>query len=242
MSTESHRITVSGIRVAVVRKAIQNLHLGVYPPHGRVRVAAPLAVTDEAVRLAVVRKLGWIRRQRAQFDAQPRQSRREFVSGESHYFFGRRCRLRVHHRDGAARAALRGKTVIDLFVRPATNAEDRERTLQNWYRSELKELVPTLLEKWQQRLGVRVDAWGIKRMKTKWGSCTIDARRVWFNLELAKKTARCVEYIVVHELMHLRERHHGDAFVALMDKALPSWRQRRAELNRAPLGHETWEY
>jgi predicted metal-dependent hydrolase len=106
----------------------------------------------------------------------------------------------------------------------------------------LKELVPTLLEKWQRRLGVRVDGWGVKRMKTKWGSCTIDARRAWFNLELAKKPARCVEYLVVHEVMHLRERRHGDAFIALMDKALPSWRQRRAELNRAPLGHETWEY
>ncbi len=242
MSTETHQIIVSGIRVAVVRKAIKNLHLGVYPPHGRVRVAAPLAVTDEAVRLAVVRKLGWIRRQRAQFDAQPRQSRREFVSGESHYFFGRRCRLRVHHQEGPARAALRGKSVIDLFVRPGANAEDRERTLQRWYRSELKELVPTLLEKWQRALSVRVAAWGVKKMKTRWGSCTIDARRIWLNSELVKKPVRCLEFIAVHELMHLRERHHGERFVKLMDNALPSWRARRAELNRAPLAQETWEY
>lgn len=242
MSTEPLQITVSGIRVVVVRKAIKNLHLGVYPPHGRVRVAAPLAVSDEAVRLAVIGKLGWIRRQRAGFAAQARQSRRELVSGESHFFLGRQCRLQVHRQDGPARVALRGKTVIDLFVRPGASLEDRERTLQRWYRDELKALVPPLLQKWQGVLGVRAVFWGVKRMKTKWGSCTVGTRRVWLNLELIKKPARCLEYIVVHELVHLRERHHGNAFVALMDKSLPSWRSRRAELNRAPLAHDTWEY
>lgn len=242
MSTETHRITVSGVRVTVVRKNIKNLHLGVYPPDGRVRVATPLAVSDEAVRLAVVGKLGWIRRQRARFASQPRQSRREMVSGESHYFLGRRCRLQVHSRDEPVRVSLRGKSVIDLSIRPGMSVEERELLLQRWYRTQLKSLVPPLLEKWQRALGVQVAAWGVKRMKTKWGGCTIDARRVWVNLELAKKPARCLEYIVVHELLHLRERHHGDAFVKLMDGALPSWRTLRTELNRAPLGHETWEY
>lgn len=242
MNTETRQITVGGVRVTVVRKAIKNLHLGVYPPHGRVRVAAPLTVSDEAVRLAVVGKLGWIRRQRARFEAQPRQSRREIVSGESHYFLGRRCRLQVHHREEPARVALRGKTVIDLFVRPGASIAARERVLQRWYRAELKALVPPLLETWQRALGVRVAAWGVKKMKTKWGSCTIDARRVWLNLELVKKPVRCLEYIVIHELLHLRERHHGERFVKLMDSALPSWRARRAELNRAPLANESWEY
>jgi len=242
VSTETHQITVSGVRVTVVRKAIKNLHLGVYPPHGRVRVAAPLAISDEAVRLAVVGKLGWIRRQRARFEAQPRQSRRDMVSGESHYFLGRRCRLQVHHQEGPARAVLRGKTIIDLYVRLGANAEERDRALQRWHRAELRELIPPLLEKWQRSLGVQAADWGIKRMKTKWGGCTIDARRIWLNLELVKKPVRCLEYIVVHELMHLRERHHGDAFIKLMDRALPSWRTRRVELNRAPLAQETWEY
>jgi predicted metal-dependent hydrolase len=242
MSTETHQITVCGVRVTVVRKAIKNLHLGVYPPHGRVRVAAPLTVSEEAVRLAVVGKLGWIKRQRARFEAQPRQSRRELVNGESHYFLGRRCRLQVHHRKGPSWAALRGKTVIDLFVRPGATAEERDRILQRWYRAELKALVPPLLEKWQRALGVQAVAWGIKKMKTKWGSCTIDARRLWINLELIKKPVRCLEYIAIHELMHLRERHHGNAFIKLMDKALPTWRTHRAELNRAPLAQENWEY
>lgn len=242
VSTETHQISVSGVRVTVVRKDIKNLHLGVYPPNGRVRVAAPPSVSDEAVRLAVVGKLGWIRRQRARFEAQPRQSQREMVGGESHYFLGRRCRLQVHYHAGSPRAALRGKTVIDLFVRPGSSVEERERVLQRWYRAELKTLTPPLLEKWQRALGVQVAAWGVRRMKTRWGSCTIDAGRVWLNLELVKKPVRCLEYIVVHELMHLRERHHGEVFVELMDNALPSWRARRAELNRTPLAQETWEY
>jgi len=233
---------VGGLRVAVVRKAIKHLHLGVYPPHGRVRVAAPLAVADEAVRLAVIGKLGWIKRQRAKFENQPRQSRREMVSGETHYFLGWRCRLHVHRQEGPSRVALRGKAAIDLFIRPGATREEREQVLQQWYRRQIKLLVPPLFEKWQRALGVKARAWGIKRMKTKWGSCTIEAGRVWLNLELVKKPARCLEYLVVHELMHLRERHHGERFTALMDRALPSWRTRRAELNRAPLAQDTWEY
>jgi hypothetical protein len=192
--------------------------------------------------LAVIGKLGWIRRQWAKFEAQRRQTRRELVSGESHYYLGRRCRLQVRYQDGPTRVALRGKTGIDLFVRQGATVDDRERILQRWYRSVLRLQVPPLLEKWQRALGVQVADVRIKRMKTKWGSCTIGARRIWLNLELVKKPARCLEYIVIHELMHLRERHHGEAFIKLIDKALPSWRQRRAELNRAPLGHETWEY
>src|SRR5690606_29660818 len=175
MSIESRNITVSGLTVEVVRKPIKNLHLGVYPPQGRVRVAAPLAVDDEAVRLAVVGKLGWIKRQRAKFQAQPRQSQRRMVSGESHYFFGQRYRLRVHESSGAAlHIALRGKACMDLFVRPETTVERREQVLQDFYRAELKRLVPELLEKWQPKLGVEVRAWGIKRMKTKWGTCHIE--------------------------------------------------------------------
>ena len=123
MNIETHRITVSGITVEVVRKAIKNLHLGVYPPHGRVRVAAPLAVSDDAVRLAVISRLGWIKRQRAKFDAQPRQSQREMVNGESHYFLGQRYRLNVIEHNGAGKVVLRNKAAIDLYVRPGSDAE-----------------------------------------------------------------------------------------------------------------------
>jgi predicted metal-dependent hydrolase len=235
MNTESRNITVSGLTVEVVRKPIKNLHLGVYPPQGRVRVAAPLAVDDEAVRLAVVGKLGWIKRQRAKFQAQPRQSQRRMVSGESHYFLGRRYRLRVHETTGALRIALRGTATMDLFVRPDTTAERREQVLHDFYRAELKRLLPELLDKWQPKLGVEARAWGIKRMKTKWGTCNIEARRIWLNLELAKKPVQCLEYILVHELAHLHERHHNERFTALLDQHLPNWRLLREGLNQSML-------
>jgi len=236
------RMTVSGIAVEVVRKDIKNLHLGVYPPVGRVRVATPLVVSDEAVRLAVIDKLGWIKRQRAQFAKQPRQSEREMVNGESHYFLGQRYRLRLHEVNGSGRVALRGIASLDLFVRPGSGREQREELLHRWYREQLKVLIKPLVDQWQSALGVEAAAWGVKKMKTKWGSCSVDARRIWVNLELAKKPTACLEYIVVHELLHLLERSHSDRFVALMDEHLPDWRSRRAALNAGALGYESWDY
>jgi predicted metal-dependent hydrolase len=242
MNTEIRHFTVGGIKVEVLRKDIKNLHLGVYPPAGRVRVAVPLVISDEAVRLAVIDKLGWIKRQKAKFAEQPRQSQREMVNGESHYFLGRRYRLRVHEQDAPARVALRGIANLDLFVRPGTSAEQREAILLRWHREKLKALIPPLLDKWQPILGVQAAAWGVKKMKTKWGSCNPASRRVWINLELAKKPVQCLEYIVVHELVHLLERHHNERFAALIEAHVPLWRQYRAMLNKAPLGHEEWDY
>jgi len=240
MNTEQYHITVGGVRVHVIRKAIKNLHLGVYPPRGRVRVAAPVALSKEAVRLAVVGKLAWIKRQRAKFDAQPRQSEREMVSGESHYFLGRRYRLRVVEDKGAGRVIRRNSTTLELHVRPGLDANDRERVLKQWYRQQLRELVPPLLEKWEAVLGVRAAGWGIKKMKTKWGSCNADSRRIWLNLELAKKPVQCLDYMICHELAHFTERRHNDRFLALMDRHLPTWRLQRQELNVSPLAHENW--
>src|SRR6266404_2307211 len=222
MSIETNQITVSGLKNSIVRKAIKNLHLGVYPPRGRVRVAAPLAVTDDAVRLAVIGKLGWIKRQQSKFKAQPRQSEREMVSGESHYFLGRRYRLRVIQKDkGPANVVLRNRSTIELQVPAESSATQREQVLQRWYRQQLRILIPPLLEKWEYKLGVEVGDWRIKKMKTKWGACTAKARRIWLNLELAKKPVQCIEYIIAHELAHLIERHHNDRFVSIMDKHLP---------------------
>ena len=242
MIIKPRQITVSGVRVQVFRKGIKNLHLGVYPPHGRVRVAAPLRVSDDAVRLAVIGKLGWIKRQRARFEAQPRQSAREMVSGESHYFLGRRYRLRVIESDGAAGVTLRNKSTLELHVRPETHTVQRYRVLHEWYRQRLKELIPPLVKKWQMALGVAVPAWSVKKMKTRWGTCNVEARRVWLNLELAKKPVQCLEYIVAHELVHLIERNHNDRFVSILERHLPQWRLNRQELNSAPLANETWSY
>lgn len=242
MNTESREIVVGGLPVQIVRKAIKNLHLGVYPPNGRVRVAAPLAVSDHAVRLAVVGKLGWIKRQRARFADQPRQSKRELVSGETHYFLGRRYRLRVVEDPGPGHVMLRSRTTLELWIRPGSNASAREQVLQRWYRDRLRELVPPLLAKWEPILGAHPADWRIRKMKTKWGTCSVDARRIWLNLELAKKPARCLEYLVVHELVHLVERRHNDSFTHMMDQHLPLWRQHRQELNSAPIAHANWSY
>ena len=233
-------ITVSGIRVHIERKDIKNLHLGVYPPNGRVRVAAPLVISDEAVRLAVVGKLGWIKRQQAQFADQPRQSAREMVNGESHYVLGRRYRLRVHEQPGKQYVALRGITSLDLFVNPGRSTAQREAVLLRWYRQQLNERIAPLVAQWEQTLGVQANAWGIKRMKTKWGSCNPVSKRLWFNLELAKKPVQCLEYIVAHELAHLLEGNHTERFRALLDQHLPTWQQWREVLNQMPLGHERW--
>ena len=240
MTTEAQTLTVSGIRVSVVHKAIKNLHLGVYPPDGRVRVAAPLALSDAAVRVAIVGKLRWIKRQQSSFERQARESQRELVSGESHYYRGRRYRLQVVEADGLPRVELRGHHILVLHVRPEWTVEDRERLLHRWYRERLRELSVGLIQKWQAKLGVEVRAWGIKRMKTKWGSCNSKARRIWLNLELIKKPPACLEYVVVHELVHLVAPKHDERFLRLMDRQVPTWRRRRAELNAAPLTNEGW--
>jgi predicted metal-dependent hydrolase len=240
MITESHSLTVSGLRVSVVRKAIRNLHLGVYPPDGRIRVAAPLAVSDAAVRVAVVGKLAWIKRQRASFERQARESQREMVSGESHYYRGRRYRLQVIETDARPRVELRGHHALLLHVRPEWTPGDREHLLQRWYRERLRELVAPLLERWRDELDVTVREWGIKRMKTKWGSCNSSARRIWLNLELIKKPPACLEYVLVHEMTHLVARNHDERFLGIMNRYLPTWRRRRTELNAAPLAKEAW--
>lgn len=240
MSTETREITVAGMQVLVVRKAIKNLHLAVYPPHGRVRVAAPLAVSDDAVSLAVIRRLGWIKQQQRRFEAQPRESAREMVNGESHYFMGRRYRLRVVEGTGAGRVVVRNTSIMELYVRPGANTAEREQVMERWYRQRLKELVPPLLDKWQEILGVELSGWGIRKMRTRWGACQQTARRIWLNPELAKKAPECLEYLVVHELTHLQARHHDEQFQALMDRYLPRWRLYRQELNAAPLSHALW--
>lgn len=231
-----------GISIEVVRKDIKNLHLGVYPPDGRVRVAVPQRLDDEDVRLAVISRLGWVRRQQQQFEDQERQSQREMISGESHYLWGRRYRLDVVEQDGPASVSLPNSRWMELRVRPGTDRDKREAVLHRWYRQHLREQIPPLIAKWEPKIGVDVAEWRIKRMKTRWGTCNIEARRIWLNLELAKKPISCLEYILVHEMVHFLERHHNEQFGEWMDKVMPQWRLYRDELNRAPLAHEDWEY
>jgi predicted metal-dependent hydrolase len=235
-------IKVSGIEVQVVRKGIKNLHLGVYPPDGRVRVAVPEHVTDDNIRLAVVSKLGWIKRQQKDFKNQSRQSERQYISGESHFVFGKSYRLQLLEREGKPEVSRLNSGKLKLYVRPGATIEIKEKVMNAWYREELKKVIPELLKKWEPIVGKRVKDWGVRKMKTKWGSCNTEAHRIWLNLELAKKPPECLEYILVHELTHLHERNHNQRFKELLDQYLPNWRISKKALNSSPLAHEEWEY
>ncbi|AZZ79743.1 metal-dependent hydrolase [Gordonia alkanivorans] len=239
MSTASAYLSIRGIDVDVIYKDIKNLHIGVYPPLGRVRVAAPKRLDDEQVRLAVIQRLPWIKRQREQLTAAPRQSEREMTTGESHYVWGVRKRLKVVERPGRAHLEPESDRLV-LYVPPGTDAENRRRYLDRWYREQLRHALPDLITAWEGKLGVAVPKWSIRRMKTKWGSCNRETRHIWFNVELAKKHPDCLEYIVVHEMTHYFERNHGERFTALMDQYLPDWRSRREQLNTSPLAAEDW--
>lgn len=232
-------MTVSGIEIDVVHKDIKNLHISVYPPIGRVRVAAPLWIDWDTVRRAVIQRLPWIKGEQERFQKVQRQTPREMVSGETHYVWGKRYLLDVSKNSGNPKITLAGNTLW-LYSPEGSSAEDRFKILDRWYRRELKKHLPELLAKWERIVGVKVSKYQVKRMKTKWGTCNSDTATLWFNPELAKKNPRCLEYIVVHELTHLLERQHNERFIGLMNQFLPDWEARRDELNGAPLAAEDW--
>ena len=239
MSTADAYLSVRGIDIDVVYKDIKNLHIGVYPPMGRVRVAAPKRLDDDQVRLAIIQRLPWIKRRREQLQTAERQSEREMVTGESHYVWGTRHRLKVVERPGRPHLELDGSRLL-LYVPAGTSTARRRELLDHWYREQLRNAIPVAIATWEGKLDVAVPKWSIRRMKTKWGSCNRETGHIWFNVELAKKHPDCLEYIVVHEMTHYLERNHGGRFTSLMDRFLPDWRSRRDQLNHAPLGHEEW--
>lgn len=236
-----HQISVSNIKIDIEKKDIKNLHLGVYPPNGRVRVAAPLKVNEESIRLFIISKLSWIKKHQRSFAAQERETEREFISGESHYFNGRRYLMNVIASKGKATIELRHKH-IDLFVKPGSSHRYKATIMAKFYRNHLNEQIPSLIEKWEKKMKLKVKEYGIKQMKTKWGTCNIEAKRIWVNLELAKKNLDCLEYIIVHEMVHLLERHHNNIFISHMNHYLPNWRALKIELNKSPVSHSDWNY
>lgn len=236
------QITISNIKIDVVRKDIKNIHLAVYPPTGRVRIAAPLKVTEDTIRLFAISKLSWIRRNQRKFEGQERISPREYKQRESHYFQGRRYLLNIVETDKMQKVVLKNKKFIELHIKPDTLTSKRHEILTEWYRIQLKKQIPAIIDKWEKILNVKVDDWQVKQMKTKWGACNIEKKRIWLNLELAKKPEHCLEYIIVHEMVHLLERHHNDRFLYYMDTHLPNWRQLKTELNKLPVSHADWNY
>jgi len=236
------QITINDIVIDVVRKNIKNVHLAVYPPTGRVRIAAPLTMNEDAIRLFAISKLAWIKRNQRKFENQERIPQREYKQRESHYFQGKRYLLNIVETDQSPKVVLKNKKFIELHIKPNTSTAKRHEILTEWYRSELKKSIPPLIEKWEKILNVKVNEWYVKQMKTKWGSCNIEKKRIWLNLELAKKPEHCLEYIIVHEMVHLLERHHNDRFLYFMDTYLPNWRQLKDELNKLPVSHADWSY
>jgi len=241
VNTDTQQLTLGDITVDVVLKNIRNIHLSVYPPTGRVRIAAPERMTLDTIRIYAISKLSWIRQQQRKFREQPRETLREYLNKEGHYFLGKRYLLRIVDQATPSQVKLRQST-IDLHIRPDASPEKRQLVMEQWYREQLKELVPPIIRIWEEKMGVSLDEFQVKKMKTRWGTCNPDAKRMWLNLELAKKPLHCIEYIVVHELVHLLERSHNNRFVAYMDHFLPDWKESRHDLNKLPVSHWDWEY
>lgn len=242
MNTNSYMLKVGVVEALVVRKPIKHVHLSVLPPDGKVRVTAPISMNDDAIRVLLATRLGWIDRQQAKFRNQQRQTAREFVSGETHYLFGRRYRLEAKYEDAPPRVEARSNGKLFLYVRPKASQAKREEVVTEWYRGQLHTVVEGLIASWQPKIGVRPSVWTIKRMKTRWGTCNKDKKRILLNLELAKKPVSCIEYVVVHELIHLIEKTHNERFAQLMTQYLPKWKSQKQELNRFILSHEEWHY
>ncbi len=234
-------IQLGNISIEVEQKNIKNLHLSVYPPIGRVRIAAPLKMNLDTIRIYAISKLSWIKKQQEKILSQKREAPREYLNKESHYFLGKRFLLKVIEVDNVPVVNLTHKT-IELYVRPGSSTEKRKEILDNWYREQLRALAADFIAQWEKKMKLKVSELGIKKMKTKWGTCNEEAKRIWLNFELVKKPIQCIEYIVVHELVHFKERNHNDKFVAYMNHYLPEWKQLKKELNKLPVSHVDWGY
>lgn len=234
-------LKLGDIALDVVLKDIKNVHLSVYPPTGRVRISAPKRMSIDTIRVFAISKLDWIKQQQTKLREQERETPRDYVDRESHSVWGKRYLLTVCESDEPPSVELQHSRLL-LRVRPRTDADKRQALIENWYRAQLKQAVPPLLTRWQPRLGVRVERFFVQRMKTRWGSCNHTAGTIRLNTELAKKPAECLEYILVHELVHLLEPTHNARFVAMMDRYMPNWQFHRQVLNRLPVRQEKWSY
>lgn len=239
MNTEVVNIQLGELDIEIIQKKIKNVHLSVHPPNGRVKVSAPESMAVDTIRVFVISKLGWIKKQQKKLRAQERESPRECIDRESHYFNGKRYLLQVIEHDAPARVELKSKT-IELYIRQGTSVEKRQIIINEWNRQQLKNSIPEIIRRYEKLMNVAIHDFGVKKMKTKWGTCNPEAKRIWINLELAKKPGEYLEYIVVHEMVHLIEPTHNARFVTLMDQFMPKWKFFRDELNRLPVCYEDW--
>lgn len=233
-------IQLGTLIIEVTRKDIKHVHLSVHPPGGRVTLVAPRETRLEAARAYAASKLGWIREQQAKMRGQARETQREFVERESQYLWGRRYLLSVREEDIKPCVRIDHRS-ITLTVRPGSTRAKREAVMQDWHRSLLHEVVPGLIRKWEEKLGITISGYFLQRMKTKWGGCNRTARNIRLNTELVKKPKDLLEYVVVHEMLHLIEPKHSARFMAMLAEYYPSWQAARMELNDLPLGAEQWK-
>lgn len=239
MNTESPiSLEIAGLQVQIIRKTIKNLHVGVYPPEGHVRVAAPPSVSVDAIRRAVLTRLSWIKQKQAGFVRQARETERAFVSGETHFVLGRACRLEVQNSSGRPSIELIASGRLLMRCPHDSSTETKSKLMARWYRRLLVDKAAPRTKRWARKLGVETPAWGIRRMKTKWGSCNVTQKKIWLNLELAKKPLHCLDYVILHETGHLVSPRHDALFVETLDKAMPGWRQVRSDLNAFHLAFE----
>jgi hypothetical protein len=233
-------IHIGDLSIQMTKKDIKNVHLSVHPPDGRVTLVAPTATRLDAARAYAISRLSWIREQQRKLKNQARETPRQFIERESHYFWGRRYLMTVLHRDAKPCVTLDHKR-ITLTVRPGSDARRRAEVIHEWHKSILHEVVPTLIRKWEPKLEVKVADYFLQRMKTKWGSCNHKAGHIRLNTELVKKPKDLLEYVIVHEMVHLLEPTHSDRFMAILGEHYPTWREARAELNELPLTAEVWK-
>lgn len=233
------QLDLGGIAVDVVLKNIKNVHLSVYPPTGRVRISAPSRMSLDNIRAFAISKLAWIKKHQRKLKAQDRESPREYIDRESHYVWGRRYLLTVVTHDEPPALELKHRKMV-LKVRPGTGAAARQSIMSDWYRGQLKLAVQPLIAKWSPLMGVEVSGCSVRKMKTKWGSCNATSKTLLFNTDLAEKPPACLEYVVVHEMLHLLLRRHDDQFYGQMDRYMPGWRHLRQTLNASPLSHVEW--
>lgn len=233
-------IQIGDLSIRLTRKDIKNVHLSVHPPDGRVTLVAPTATRPDVARAYAISKLGWIREQQTKFKNQARETPRQFIERESHYLWGRRYLFSVVFQQAKPCVKLDHKR-ITLTVRPNSHPDKRAEVIHEWHKSLLHEAIPPLIDKWEPKLGVKVAAYFLQRMKTKWGSCNHDAGHIRLNTELVKKPKDLLEYVIVHEMAHLLEPTHSERFITILNEHYPTWREARAELNELPLAAEVWK-
>lgn len=235
------KLDLGGTVVDVIQKEIKNVHLSVHPPTGRVRISAPSHMSLDTIRVFAISRLEWIKKQQTKLRDQERETPREYLDRESHFVWGKRYLLKVVDQENAPQVEIRHNKLV-LRIRSDADRAKKQSVVGGWYRDQIKNAVPSLIEKWSPVVGVTVTQFYVQQMKTKWGSCNPAAAHIRLNSELAKKPRECLEYIVVHELVHLLDPTHGQQFIALMDRFMPLWRNHRDELNRLPVRHEHWVY